>query len=524
MTAAHDRAFLADILAHPDDDAPRLIYADWLTDHGNPERGEIIRVQIERARLDEDDPAQDELERREKQLLNRHPEWLADLPKWARVGTVFRRGFPEAVHGAAGQVRSDLDRILGQVPVRDVTIEFSPGRLLQTLAPSERLAGLRRLCLSGPTRGEYAPFPEGFWEAFGGLEELSLQVGQLYPPDAEALLASSLPRRLRRLHLNSTLRHPEVYRLILSRRDLFAPLEMLELYNHHFDLAELAGLAAVPMVELRSFCLRWSRPIPASFLTEFLSGESHPRLSSLAVTTSCEMDEERAAALAAAPGLARLHKLNLEGNYLTAGTVRNLIERTRFTSLRHLDLGYNPISVAGMRMLAACPRLATLTRLSLPAVHAKPEGVVAVVRSRHLRNLRRLDLTGNALEDAGVKALVEGNTLPPLAELGLQGNHLTDAGVRTLIESEMEMPVRLNLSFNRIGPAGAALLAGSPRSRCLGELSLDGNQLGDKGYRALADSPYLGGLWRLQVGGRGKQAHPRGIARLRERFGAALVD
>ena len=29
-------AFLADIRDHPDDDTPRLIYADWLEERGDP--------------------------------------------------------------------------------------------------------------------------------------------------------------------------------------------------------------------------------------------------------------------------------------------------------------------------------------------------------------------------------------------------------------------------------------------------------------------------------------------------------
>ena len=36
---------LADIIAHPEDDTPRLIYADWLDDHGQSERAEFIRLQ-----------------------------------------------------------------------------------------------------------------------------------------------------------------------------------------------------------------------------------------------------------------------------------------------------------------------------------------------------------------------------------------------------------------------------------------------------------------------------------------------
>jgi uncharacterized protein (TIGR02996 family) len=39
MIDAHEAGFLADIRANPDDDAPRLIYADWLEEQGpSPER------------------------------------------------------------------------------------------------------------------------------------------------------------------------------------------------------------------------------------------------------------------------------------------------------------------------------------------------------------------------------------------------------------------------------------------------------------------------------------------------------
>lgn len=41
------------VLANPHDVAPRLIYADWLEEHGQQERAEFIRVQIELAWLGE---------------------------------------------------------------------------------------------------------------------------------------------------------------------------------------------------------------------------------------------------------------------------------------------------------------------------------------------------------------------------------------------------------------------------------------------------------------------------------------
>ena len=39
-----NEAFVRAIAEHPDDDAPRLVYADWLEEHGQPERAEFIRA------------------------------------------------------------------------------------------------------------------------------------------------------------------------------------------------------------------------------------------------------------------------------------------------------------------------------------------------------------------------------------------------------------------------------------------------------------------------------------------------
>jgi len=45
-----EQDFITEILANPDDDMPRLIFADWLEERGDP-RSEFIRVQCELARL-----------------------------------------------------------------------------------------------------------------------------------------------------------------------------------------------------------------------------------------------------------------------------------------------------------------------------------------------------------------------------------------------------------------------------------------------------------------------------------------
>src|SRR5436309_1145138 len=91
-----DDAFLKATLANPDDDTPRLVYADWLTDRDDP-RGEFIALQCLLARTEEADPRRPSLEARERQLLVRHQEqWLGALrPLLSRW--VFRRGFLDGV-------------------------------------------------------------------------------------------------------------------------------------------------------------------------------------------------------------------------------------------------------------------------------------------------------------------------------------------------------------------------------------------------------------------------------------------
>lgn len=42
-------ALLASVLANPDDDAPRLVMADWFDENGEPERAEFIRLQVKLA-------------------------------------------------------------------------------------------------------------------------------------------------------------------------------------------------------------------------------------------------------------------------------------------------------------------------------------------------------------------------------------------------------------------------------------------------------------------------------------------
>src|SRR5258708_673203 len=97
-----DAAFLRAIREHPDDDAPRLVYADWLDARGD-QRGEFIRLQCELDQLPTGDPTRPERRRREKALLAAHHcEWEAPLNRLGAEHVDFHRGLPSRVHMTAG--------------------------------------------------------------------------------------------------------------------------------------------------------------------------------------------------------------------------------------------------------------------------------------------------------------------------------------------------------------------------------------------------------------------------------------
>jgi uncharacterized protein (TIGR02996 family) len=132
---ALERAFLQAIIETPDDDAPRLVYADWLDDHGQPERAEFIRVQCRLATFSDDAPERPALAEREKALLDEHGKrWAAPLDPRG-----FRRGFVESVSlcGDRPFVR-ELTEAVALAPIRSLRIGSQDvnGRHLHAAAPA----------------------------------------------------------------------------------------------------------------------------------------------------------------------------------------------------------------------------------------------------------------------------------------------------------------------------------------------------------------------------------------------------
>jgi uncharacterized protein (TIGR02996 family) len=91
-----NEALMQAILDAPEDDSLRLVYADWLDEHGDAERAEFIRVQIELATLPRHE-RRAVLGKRAKELLARNEEeWVRPIRDRV-VAWAFRRGFVSAV-------------------------------------------------------------------------------------------------------------------------------------------------------------------------------------------------------------------------------------------------------------------------------------------------------------------------------------------------------------------------------------------------------------------------------------------
>src|SRR5947209_5957927 len=118
----HD-AFLSAIVAAPDDDAPRLIYADFLDENGQHDRAELIRVQCELARAEPWTPRHAELAARAKALLS-----PANVEAWAvplgfnPYPNNFRRGFVERDCFSPSRFLALAPAVFERAPLRQVDL------------------------------------------------------------------------------------------------------------------------------------------------------------------------------------------------------------------------------------------------------------------------------------------------------------------------------------------------------------------------------------------------------------------
>jgi uncharacterized protein (TIGR02996 family) len=183
---------LASVIDHPDDDCPRLVYADFLDEQGseaNAARAEFIRLQIERARFPKNDPRQAEWLTREKALSDRWAwEWAVPLhghiSEW-----VLRRGFIEKVASGLECSADEIRATLRLAPIRYVRDQSQLTRLPLPEQAASILLNVRRY-LGSPAEGFATTLSAG--EDFHphsqrGSDILARFTGPPYPGEPEGL-------------------------------------------------------------------------------------------------------------------------------------------------------------------------------------------------------------------------------------------------------------------------------------------------------------------------------------------------
>jgi uncharacterized protein (TIGR02996 family) len=322
-----DDAFLADIVAHPDDDAPRLIYADWLDDHGKADRAEFIRLQCRIVRAPADHPDLEAWRQREAQLLRRHGSlWSRPLPYRPYFNSPFHRGFVESVD-------VDLDQFLQlgdrpwQKPLRMLRFMHVSAPSLRRLVQVPQLARLAALVVTGTWRAAGLAVLLGS-PHLRNLRGLSVWNTPLGLAGLETLIDSPLAPNLTHLDLSATRLGLEAMHHLARAASLHS-LVALDLHNNRVDVASLREL----------------------------DGSSH---------------------------LGSLRRLDLWYNRLGDQGVEEFVRMPLFARLERLVLGYNRLTERGVRALARAPALVNLRLLILGVDRLGHDGVLELAGSPHL--------------------------------------------------------------------------------------------------------------------------------------------
>jgi uncharacterized protein (TIGR02996 family) len=436
------QGLLAAICDQPEEDAPRLIYADWLEEHAVSEadraRAEFIRLQCEAARLPPEDDDIDSAERRTRLELRADDlrqndevwrRWLVpvtDLPpelSFAPMSRGFVRGFPHfalaspdqfltlgerlfrvnPVHmlwsGVSDEHRLTPDRAdrllaapwLRRVRRLEMTLE---GCSAERLLRAENLIGLEELTVRHAWF--LSPGSPADGEAIGSLRELHLwgvgegsmlpRLAELLSGDSLTALGSSVPRS--------------------------APVEMCR------QLATLAPFRGLQRLTLAG--PGHGHPLPGEALRQLMAAPFWPNLRRLNFG-DWGFGDEAAEVLAEAGPAPNLRTLGLSVHSMTHRGVAALAMSPVLRTVTSLDLGCgNGVGDDGVALLAHSPYLRNLAELNLPVGRPGPKGIQAIADAPWAATLVRMDLRDNAIRKAGVELLADPKRFPRLLRLGLQ--------------------------------------------------------------------------------------------------------
>jgi uncharacterized protein (TIGR02996 family) len=431
-------AFLRAICDNPDDDTPRLVYADWLDEHGDEARrarAEFIRTQVELARMPLVDDSVEMggrrrcLRIREAQLLQRHKrEWLrpfrgtSGLLRGPNVRAQFRRGLIERLCLPVARFLKEGKALTAHLPIRALELNLARKNELAALAESPALKHVSELHLWPPpprtTAVRLTPLAES--PHLHHLRDLRLSAMTVEPAD--------LPQVLEAPH-----------------RERFTSLWLTQVTPAREAAAAVIGSpGAIRLTRLA---------LPSN-------GLSGPGL------------------FASTAQLSRLSELRLCDNALDAEAAVELAA-AELPALRWLDLSFNDIGINGARAITASENWRRLTHLSLACNPVGPELGRTVAESAYLQQLQFLDLTSTRLGDPGVTAVVESPRIVSLLALRLGSNNVGVAGAVSVASSVYLANLHhLSLFGNKIQRNGIDALIGSPHLRRLTFLNLAGNRLG----------------------------------------------
>lgn len=368
----NEAELLAEVLARPDDDAPRLMYADWLEERADP-RGEYIRVQCERSALAHSDARREALLKREHELFAQHGrQWAAELGpavQWLE----FRRGFVEALGTSADALLTHASRWFSLAPIRQLELI---GSLTRAESKWAALSCLARL--DGLTFRENAGF-HAFAKVLAGLSSL---------------------RGLQSLSIDTTL-SPAVVRTLAHSPNL-AGLKRLRLEGAFLD---------DDCVQAIALSMHWRG------LTE------------LSLAGNIQITAQGAGALATSPFLTQLESLSMADTSAGNGASGYFAFSPNLRRLKALDLsGALDGGPEAVMPIADSPNLPLLESLAIARCNLGDDGVAALSQSRRLESLRVLDLAENAITDQGLDRLAQWPRLTQLVDMNICDNLFSAAG------------------------------------------------------------------------------------------------
>lgn len=419
----HD-ALLAAIVEHPDEDTPRLMFADWLDEHagaladpvGARARAAFVRSDIAMSLLDEYDPARLRWELIEKPRHETEPWAAGALPPLAAGlafdrTPLFRRGFPWAVTVRSGE-RHIPHPPTGAFPIERVAYSLCGYFGLDQLGAAPWRGRLRELAFE---RGNTSSFGMGRLTALdglGALERVAFFRRAVHTTDVPALAAWPVFSRLTELTVTDAPVGPE---LLLA-------------------IARAAGTA------LRNLTLIGCR-VTAGAVGELVQSEAMVRLGTLALGGDRTNAPGKFRALARAPRGAALRALDLNGEAPNKAGVEALAASALAPQLRRLGLAHCNLNAERTALLASGP-FDDLRDLALNINPVGNDGVIALAQSPHFAGLRVLDLGYTQVGDDGIRAILDSPWADGLVFLNVVGSPAS-AETKEALKARMGDRVRL---------------------------------------------------------------------------------